>query len=40
MSSEESAEIHRLRAEVREPRRANKILKAACAAAEPDRPLR
>jgi transposase len=41
MSSEESAEIRRLRAEVKELRRANEILKAASAffAAEPDRPL-
>jgi transposase len=41
MSSEESAEIRRLRAEVKELRRANEILKAASAffAAELDRPL-
>jgi transposase len=40
-TSEESAEIRRLRAEVRELRRANEILKAASAffAAEVDRPL-
>jgi len=40
-SSEESAEIRRLRAEVKELRRANEILKAASAffAAELDRPL-
>lgn len=40
-TSEESAEIRRLRAEVRELRRANEILKAASAffAAELDRPL-
>jgi transposase len=39
-SSEESAELRRLRAEVRELRRANEILKAASAffAAELDRP--
>ena len=41
VSSEESAEIRRLRAEVKELRRANEILKAASAffAAELDRPL-
>jgi transposase len=41
VSSEEAAEIRRLRAEVRELRRANEILKAASAffAAELDRPL-
>jgi transposase len=41
VSSEESAEIQRLRAEVKERRRANEILKAASAffAAELDRPL-
>jgi len=41
MSSEESAEIKRLRAEVKELRRANEILRAASAffAAELDRPL-
>ena len=40
-SSEESAEIRKLRAEVKELRRANEILKAASAffAAELDRPL-
>ena len=40
-TSEESAEIRRLRAEVKELRRANEILKAASAffAAELDRPL-
>ena len=40
VSSEESAEIRRLRAEVKELRRANEILKAASAffAAELDRP--
>ncbi len=40
VSSEESAEIRRLRAEVRELRRANEILKAASIffAAELDRP--
>ena len=40
VSSEESAELRRLRAEVRELRRANEILKAASAffAAELDRP--
>jgi len=39
-TSEESAEIRRLRAEVKELRRANEILKAASAffAAELDRP--
>jgi transposase len=42
MSSEESAELRKLRAEVRELRRANEILKAASAffAAELDRPQR
>ena len=42
VSSEESAELRRLRAEVRELRRANEILKAASAffAAELDRPQR
>jgi transposase len=42
VTSEESAEIRKLRAEVRELRRANEILKAASAffAAELDRPLR
>ena len=42
VSSEESAELRRLRAEVRELRRANEILKAASAffAAEPGRPQR
>ena len=42
MSSEESAELRKLRAEVRELRRANEILKAASAffAAELDRPNR
>ena len=41
-TSEESAEVRKLRAEVRELRRANEILKAAAGffAAEPDRPLR
>jgi len=41
VSSEESAEIRRLRAEVKELRRANEILRAAPAlfAAELDRPL-
>jgi transposase len=41
-SSEESAELRKLRAEVRELRRANEILKAASAffAAELDRPQR
>jgi transposase len=41
VSSEESAEVRRLRAEVKELRRANEILKAASAffAAELDRPL-
>jgi transposase len=41
VSSEESAEIRRLRAEVEELRRANEILRAASAffAAELDRPL-
>jgi transposase len=41
VSSEESAEIRRLRAEVKELRRANEILRAASAffAAELDRPL-
>ncbi len=41
VTSEESAEIRRLRAEVKELRRANEILKAASAffAAELDRPL-
>jgi transposase len=41
VSSEESAEIRKLRAEVKELRRANEILKAASAffAAELDRPL-
>jgi transposase len=41
VSSEEAAEIRRLRSEVRELRRANEILKAASAffAAELDRPL-
>jgi transposase len=41
VGSEESAEIRRLRAEVKELRRANEILKAASAffAAELDRPL-
>jgi transposase len=40
VTSEESAELRRLRAEVRELRRANEILKAASAffAAELDRP--
>ena len=40
MSSEESAELRKLRAEVRELRRANEILNAASAffAAELDRP--
>jgi transposase len=40
ISTEESAELRRLRAEVRELRRANEILKAASAffAAELDRP--
>jgi transposase len=42
VSSEESAEVRKLRAEVRELRRANEILKAASAffAAELDRPQR
>ena len=42
VSSQESAELRRLRAEVRELRRANEILKAASAffAAELDRPQR
>lgn len=42
VSSEESAELRRLRAEVRELRRANEILKAAAGffAAELDRPQR
>ena len=42
VSSEESAEVRRLRAEVRELRRANEILKAAAGffAAELDRPQR
>jgi transposase len=42
VTSEESAEIRKLRAEVRELRRANEILKAASVffAAELDRPLR
>jgi len=42
MSSEESTELRKLRAEVRELRRANEILKAASAffAAELDRPQR
>ena len=41
VSSEESAELRRLRAEVRELRRANEILKAASAFfAELDRPQR
>ena len=42
VSSEESAELRKLRAEVRELRRANEILKAASAffAAELDRPHR
>ena len=42
VTSEESAEVRRLRAEVRELRRANEILKAAAGffAAELDRPLR
>jgi transposase len=41
VTTEESAELRRLRAEVRELRRANEILKAASAffAAELDRPL-
>ena len=41
VSSEESAEIRKLRAEVKELRRANEILRAASAffAAELDRPL-
>ena len=41
VSSEESAELRKLRAEVKELRRANEILKAASAffAAELDRPL-
>jgi transposase len=40
MSSEDSAELRKLRAEVRELRRANEILKAAAGffAAELDRP--
>ena len=42
VSSDESAELRKLRAEVRELRRANEILKAASAffAAELDRPQR
>jgi transposase len=42
VTSQESAELRKLRAEVRELRRANEILKAASAffAAEPDRPQR
>ena len=42
VTSEESAEIRKLRAEVKELRRANEILRAASAffAAELDRPLR
>jgi transposase len=42
VTSEESAEVRKLRAEVRELRRANEILKAASAffAAELDRPQR
>ena len=42
VTSEESAELRKLRAEVRELRRANEILKAASAffAAEPGRPQR
>ena len=42
VTSEESAELRKLRAEVRELRRANEILKAASAffAAELDRPQR
>jgi transposase len=42
VTSEESAEVRKLRAEVRELRRANEILKAASAffAAEPGRPQR
>jgi transposase len=42
VTSEESAEMRKLRAEVRELRRANEILKAAAGffAAELDRPLR
>ena len=42
VTSEESAEMRKLRAEVRELRRANEILKAASAffAAELDRPQR
>jgi len=42
VSTEESVEVRRLRAEVRELRRANEILKAAAGffAAELDRPLR
>ena len=42
VSSDESAELRKLRAEVRELRRANEILKAASAffAAEPGRPQR
>ena len=42
MASEESAELLQLRAEVREPRRANEILKAAAGffAAQLDRPKR
>lgn len=42
VSSEESAELRKLRAEVRELRRANEILKAAAGffAAELDRPQR
>jgi transposase len=40
VTSQESAEVHKLRAEVRELRRANEILKAAAGffAAELDRP--
>jgi transposase len=42
VTSDESAELRKLRAEVRELRRANQILKAAAAffAAELDRPYR
>jgi transposase len=42
VTSQESADLRKLRAEVRELRRANEILKAASAffAAELDRPLR
>jgi len=42
VTSDESAEVRKLRAEVRELRRANEILKAASAffAAELDRPYR